>query len=231
MQRRIIIIPPTLFRLTAADWDIAWRGQSSGDANDGVTTTVYNAFPRFVAEPQIVLKPNEVAQWRAVRAHARGRIGIYRVRMCDPVGFARKAVAPGASSWLALGTPHASGSLFANGLGYWFDPFVTAAAAASAGAEAIRVDTTASGGVAPKPGQIMSAADWPFIVTSVSEVSASVRELTVEPALRKPIAAGDTILMTGAGLFEIAEDRTGNPSYDTSRVSRLGIALREVISR
>lgn len=231
MMRRIITIPPTLFKLTSADWDIDWRGQSAGEANSGVTTVVYNAFPRFVAEPSIVLRPDDIAQWRAVRAHARGRTGIYRVRMTDVVGFARKSVAPGASSWLTTGTPHTSGSLFANGLGYWYDPFVTAAASASAGAETIRVNTVASGGVAPNPGQIMSAADWPFVVTSVSSVSADVRELTVEPALRRSITAGDTILMTGAGLFEVSDDAAGNPTYDVSKVSRLSIGLREVINR
>lgn len=219
MQRHIITIPPGFLRLLRVDWDIDWRGQSSGDRTDGSTQVVYNRFPRWVGRPEIFLQGAQVARWRAIRGAAQGRVGVYRIRMCDPVGFTDASL--GDQIPYSNGLPHSTGA------GFEYAPICTASLAAAAGATELRV----AAGVAPNVGQIMSHDDWPFLVTSVETVSAGVYDLGVQMPLRAAIAAGDPINMQGTGLFEATDDTMGNPSYAAARVATVGLSFQEVLVR
>ena len=78
-------------RMAQVNWDIDWRGQPSAERSDGSTQVVNNAFPRWVGSPRVVLNSGQLAQWRAIRWQAQGRLGIYRVFMVDPHVFNRRA--------------------------------------------------------------------------------------------------------------------------------------------
>lgn len=225
MQRPVITIPSGFLREINCDWDIDWRGQSLGDNNAGISQTVYNAFPRWTGAPSLFLEGKAIAQWRAIRAQAQGRIGIYRMRMCDPAGF---------SLWDTgvevpeTGISYATGRPFSTGYGFEYVPTCSAKKSASAGATEIRIENAAA---VPVPGQIMSHNYWPFAVTYVTSVSAGVYDLGVQMPLRAAIAAGDVIKLQGEGLFEASEEGMGRPGYDVSIVSRPQLSFREVLSR
>jgi len=229
MQRPLVTVPPCLLRLTSADWSIDWRSQSSPEAQDGVSQTVFAAFPRWVSASEIWLRGEALRAWRAIRSAARGRAGVYRLRMCDPAAFSRASIAA-PSGWLTDGIPSAEGNPFDTGAGYWVDPFVVASFAAPAGSGILDVDITPAG-VAPVQGQIMSAGDWPFMVTSVTQLYGSIYRLTVEMPLRAAVAAGDPVLMIAAGRFEAIEEDMGNPAYGAGRTSTVRLSLREVLTR
>lgn len=204
MQRPIVTIPNELLRTLNCDWDIDWRGQGVGSANGGNTQVIYNRFPRWVGTPRLLLYGAELAEWRAIRAQAQGYVGIYRLPMIDPIGFNDPALLISA-----------------------FVPVATANLAANAGATTITVNAD----VAPNPGQIMSANDWPFVVTTVSDLSGGVYELGVQMPLREAIAVDDEINMQGVGRFEAIEENMGNPAYTASRVATISLAFREVLAR
>ncbi|WIY23355.1 hypothetical protein [Parasedimentitalea psychrophila] len=220
MQRPIVTIPAGFLQLLEVDWDIDWRGQPPGNDTGGGTSVVYNRFPRWIGSPSILLQGDGIAQWRAIRAQAQGRVGIYRLPMVDPVGFV--------SSALTGGTSFEGGATFASGTGFAAEPACFAAAGAAAGAVQIRVENAE---VAPVIGQIMSHKLWPFTVTWVSEVSAGVYELGIQMPLRAAIAAGDTIKLQGEGLFEAVEDSMGRAGYDLDLVARPRLNFREVLNR
>lgn len=222
MQREIVTIPPNLLRVLSVDWDIDWRGQSLGDVNSGAGATVYNAFPRWTGSPSIVLAEQEITQWRAIRAQAQGRVGIYRMEMCDPIGFASSELYPS-------GVPFSNGEVFSTGVGFAYNPSCQAVNAAVRGATEIRIDV--AGHAAPVVGQIMSHDDWPFVVTWVALVSGEVYDLGIQMPLRAAIAADDLINLRGVGRFEVADPRAGNPAYGLQRVSRIQLSFREVLTR
>ena len=228
MQRHLVTVPASVFRLSTVDWDIDWRSQMSGEANDGNTQTVFNAFPRWVAEPQLALAGEMLRQWRAIRLRAQGQVGILRIIMTDPVGFDPAAVGVD-QAWLETGVPFDTDQPFSTGQGFEFDPFVMADAAAPAGAEVIRV--LVSDMTVPAVGQFLSHDDWPFVVTSVTPVSGGAYELGVQMPLRRAIPSGAAIQMRATGLFEMVNPRGGNPSYGLDFVSRPSIALREYLNR
>jgi hypothetical protein len=224
MERPIITVPQGFLRATNFDWDIDWRGQPPSDRTSGVTQTVVNAFPRWVGSPQIYLRGALIGQWKAIRGSAQGRVGIYRVPMCDPVGFALSE----AGTVPADGLTYSDGNLFDNDKGFTFNPVCEAVTRADAGAEKVRVSSPT---VAPKQGQIMSHDDWPFEVSWVQEVSAGTYDIGVQMPLRSTIYAGDTVNLQGVGRFEAVEEGMGNPSYGSGRVSTPRLQFREVLTR
>lgn len=221
MERPIVTLPQDFLRFLNVDWDIDWRGQGLGETTGGGSATVYNKFPRWVGSPTIYLKGTALAQWRAIRATAQGRLGIYRLPMLDPVG-----IDPGQAG--AIETLFDDGAGFDSGTGFADQPLCFASMAADPGAEQIRVENAA---VAPVAGQIMSHGHWPFVVTWVSEVSAGVFDLGVQMPLRAGIAIGDPIQLQGEGLFEAVEGSMGRPSYGVTRLSTLTLNFREVLNR
>lgn len=226
MQRDIITIPHGLIKPTSLDWDIDWRGQSAGDSTAGVTQVIYNAFPRWVGSPTILLTRAAIPQWRAIRLSLQGRRNVLRVRMCD-IAFGR-AQAGLTKEELASGLSFSSGVKFSTGKGVFADPFCVATADAAAGDTQITVDCS-SHGVAPVPGQIMSADDWPFAVTAVTSEGGDVYTLDVTMPLRAAVAAGDLVMMTGYGRFELTDESSGRAAYDYTRVATTTISLIEVI--
>ncbi|MCB2130813.1 MAG: hypothetical protein KDE03_17540 [Rhodobacteraceae bacterium] len=224
MQRPIIDIPPDFAGKLNMNWDIEWRGQSAGDTNLGVTRTTYNAFPRWVGEPAMVLVHSEIAKWRALRARAQGLVGIYRVRILDPV----------AAIDYAAGTPAPipfDGDIwFDDGTGFENDLAAFAVKAANPGATTIRLYCETPGGP-PNIGQIMSHDDWPFMVTAVRQVGTWIFDCDIQMPLRSTIRYGDLVYWEGRGLFEAAEEGMGNPTYAASRVSQVSLSFREVLNR
>jgi hypothetical protein len=222
MERPTIIVPQSLLTSLDFTWDIAWRGQSVGETNSGFTQSVYNAFPRWVGTPSVFLQDQQLAQWRAIRAEAQGMVGIYKIEMDDPIGYN--------GTYLPNGIPFSEGVFFSNGYGFSYDPTCTAVTAVAAGATSLRIDVTDTG-AAPNEGQIMSHNDWPFMVTSVLQVSQYVYDITLQMPLRSAIAADDTIELQGVGLFEAVEESMGNPVYTGSYASIVKLNFREVLNR
>ncbi|OWU80431.1 hypothetical protein [Phaeobacter sp. 22II1-1F12B] len=225
MQRPIITIPFGFLRTANFDWDIDWHEQSLGEANSGASQTLYNAFPRWTGGPGIFLQGKAVAQWRAIRAQAQGRIGMYRIRMCDPAAFRLSDTGVG---FTGSGSPFSTGQPFSTGYGFEYVPTCSAKKSASAGATEIRIENAAA---VPVPGQIMSHNYWPFAVTYVTAISAGVYDLGVQMPLRAPIAAGDVIKLRGEGLFEALESGMGRMGYGPGIAGRVQLSFREVLSR
>lgn len=213
MQRTIVDLPYP--RLTGVDWDIDWREQSAGTAISGTRKIVLGQLPRWVGSLEQILRPQDIGPYRAARIHARGLTGVFRVAMVDPVA----AQVSGGS------VPFSDGASFSDGALFFDESVVSCVAAAEAGAETLVVDETA----APHPiriGQIMSYADWPFMVVARSGTGAEVT-LTVQMPLRIAIPAGAAIHFQGRGLFEMVEPRSGNPAYGLNRVAQPVLNLQE----
>lgn len=227
MQPNVITIPHGLLKHTAIDWGIDWRGQGSGDSTAGVQQVFYNAFPRWVGSPSVILHGQNVMTWRAVVQALKGRRNVLRVRMCD-MAFGRAKVGL-SQSQLSQGIPFDNGLMFSNGQGFYADPFCTAVSAVAKGATEIDVDIASTGPtpVAPKQGQIMSVDDLPFDVASVMPLGGTQYRLTTNMPIRTAVEAGDRIMMVGTGLFFLADDRTGQPSYGANRVATPTIELQE----
>ncbi|GAA6190894.1 hypothetical protein [Phaeobacter sp. NW0010-22] len=219
MIRPIITIPQSFLRHLKVNWEIDWRGQSLGANTAGYTQTVYNQFPRWFGASEILLKGQEIAQWRAIRAKAQGRVGMYQVPLCDPVGYT--------GSRFGGGLKFSTGFKFSTGKGFAYEPFCKAARAAKAGATELRVSSS----VTPNVGQIMSHNYWPFVVTEVIEITPGIFDLGVQMPLREAISAEREINLQATGLFEAVEDGMGQITYDASRVVSVRLSLREVLNR
>ncbi|EBA08952.1 hypothetical protein [Sagittula stellata] len=230
MQRPIVTLPPAFLRVLNVDWDIDWRETSLGDFNEGTTRTQFSGFPRWIGAPKVKLGRAQLGQWRAIRAMAQGRRGIYRIRMDDPAVFPISATGAGGTV-IAQGKPSAAGNLFTNGRGWEYAPFALAAGDHAAGAEAIRVDVTSCNGFVPVVGQIMSHASWPFQVTYVRARGGAVFELGVQMPLRAAIAQGDILQLRGVGVFEAAESGMGRIDYDRSHRAMPELRFMEVPGR
>lgn len=229
MTRQIITTPTNFLRLSTVEWDIDWRGQSTSEFNSGITRTVHRGFPRWIGNSSFSLYRSDIAIWNAIRDTAQGRWGMYKIRMVDVASFNLYDV--GTTTEIEQGKQTDEGNYFSNGYGTEYEPFALADAAASAGADEIRVDTTSCGGLVPAQGQIMSHNWWPFRVSWVRPVSGNVYRLGVQMPLREAIADGQVILMRGVGLFEAAEEATGVAGYGTDRFTRAQMRLVEVIGR
>lgn len=228
MNRPIITVPYAIMRASRIDWDIDWRGQPGNDRTDGSTQVVFDAFPRWIGTLDLVLARDLARQFRAMRWQAQGRVGIYRLYMVDPMGFNLQAAVGGEA--IAAGVPFSSGARFSTGQGFHPSTVVLTSAAAEAGASEVQV-TTADPTLVPVPGQIMSAGDWPFAVTAVSENGGNIYTLSVQMPLREEIASGAMVNCVASGLFEVSDDLAGALSYDTTLVGRSSISFREVLNR
>jgi hypothetical protein len=218
MARQIITVPRQLCRVSAFDWDIDWRNQPGGEATNGNTMVMSAGFPRWVGTMPLVLPPSLVLAWRAVRAHARGRMGLYLITMID-------SLAP----YPADGQPWANGEPWANDENWEGDPVWLFAVAALRGASTIRV-TIPAGMPDPIQGQIVSHEHWPTIITSVEKDGAQW-VLTIARPLIVDAGLGNSLSLRPTGIFEAVSDVTGNPTYGLGRVSRPVMELREYLNR
>lgn len=229
MQREVLNVPRDLMRSIEVNWTPDWRGQSLPEANSGVSTVVYNRFPRWVGSPRLVLSGSRLLAWRAIRAKAQGRKNLYRVPMVDPVGFNHGLAAERAGVG-SEGLPFSTGAYFSTGHGFSYDPAAVAVGGFARGADEIRLDTAAAG-FFPVVGQIMSHDDRPFIVTEILETSEAECTVGIQMPLRASIPDGAPVLMQGRGIFEAAEEGMGNPSYGVDLVSRVRLSFQEYLNR
>ena len=217
MKRPVVTVPRSILRLTAMDWDIDWRGQSTASSNAGISQKVFNRFPLWMADLSMILSGDEIRVWRAFRAAAQGRFGVYRLPMTDPVGYDATPVSVG----------FAGGQKFASGQGFAAPGFVVCPMGAAAGSTEIIVDDPSD---RTAQGMFLSHDNWPFIVTSRRITGQSAR-LGVQMPLRRAIPAGGRVLLRAVGLFEAVDDRTGSAGYDLSRAAVPSLQLREWINR
>lgn len=218
MARPIIDVPPDLCRATGFDWDIDWRTQPTGEATDGTEGVLSVGFPRWIGTLALVLPPDLILQWRAVRAKARGRIGLYRVEIYDPL-----VPVP------MDGKPWFNGEPWNNGEPWSGTPFWNFAQAQARGDSTVRLTVPAP---MPDPvaGQIISHEEWPTRVTrAIYEDGAWTVE--IDRPLIVAAASGDPICLRPIGIFEAVSDTSGNPSYDLDRVSKPTLELREYLRR
>lgn len=218
MERHIVDVPRVLYRGTLCNWRIDWRGQAPLQATDGSEQVVFNRFPRFIGQPEMVLPPEMIGEWRALVGRLRGRSGALRMRMLD------RAVQPGigAAAWQSMWRAYRAG--------LYVEPrlVIRCVTAASAGDGSIVVDETG----APDPvrvGCFLSYQDWPFLVVGRSGVGASV-VLTVE-MLRVDIPVNADIDLVARGLFTVRADDFGWPEYGLDLVARPQLDLVEWITR
>jgi len=225
--RPIVTVPRSLMRQTAVDWDIDWREKSAGEGTDGTGQTVISAAPRWFGSVPLVLPRASALEWRALRHTARGRTGLYRLPMIDPLGYSDADIV-GAGS----GLPFTSGRRFDTGSGVAYRPTVEMHEAAAAGATRITVRETQA--VHPlRIGMLISHDDWPVEITSrTDDTDDGVPVVTLElaPFLRAPIPAGALIELAATGIFECF-DGSGNPVYDLTRVARPTMNFREYLNR
>lgn len=199
MIRAQITVPRVLMRAAVCNWDIDWRGQPPAQDVGGGEQIVYNAFPRFIGSPQIILPRQMIGAWRALRAQAQGRVNAWVVPMIDPVSYA-----VGRGSWQSDWEAYLAGQYVEP------RPKVVATAAASAGATTITVDET--GAQEPvRIGAYLSYDDWPFIVTARSGSGAAVT-LTVA-MLRTAIPDEAEIDLYARGVFVSVDDAAGGAQY------------------
>lgn len=213
MQPKIVTIQRSLMTASVFDWDIDWRGKSAGDTNAGSSEVVYGTFPRWIGSPQLNLCQETLPQWRAIRASARGRVNVYRVPLIDASGYAKKMTA---QIFDLAGQKGVNGLSFSNQLPTEFQPFVLPKVAVLKGANSVIIDTTPVPDYVPHVGEILSNKDFPFIVTEVLLTGTNEYTLSVEMPFREAIAAGEAIDVIPYGLFKVASDTSGNPSYDVN---------------
>ncbi|QDC11282.1 hypothetical protein FHY55_19485 [Oceanicola sp. D3] len=227
MQRDIITVPRSLMLALDMTWDIDWRQQSNSASLADVSQTVVNAFPRWVGTPSLRLRREQILTWRALRAEAQGMKNLYRLDIVDPLGFDALEFGVQAS----VGIPHSTGPLFSTGMGYAAVAVCLNVGAASQGATTLRIDVSPVGGRAPKQGQILSHADWPFLVTSVVDAGTDLYDVTIRMPLRAAIPDGAEIHMQAQGLFEIVEPQMGVLNYGRNHIALPSFSFREVLNR
>lgn len=223
MERPIVTVPRDFAMNLNMNWDIDWRGQPSGEQTSGTTQVVYNAFPRWMGSPESFLEGAQILAWRALRARGQGRRGIYIMEMCDPLGFVPSLSYP-------TGIPFSNDEPFSTGYGWAHNPAFVARRDAARGDTSVRVDASDEG-ITPVAGMILSHDDWPFIVTHVTHRSGNIYDLDIQMPLRADVSRDDPIRLRPRGRFEVLEDTTGNPEYRASRVSRIKLEFREVLTR
>ncbi|UWQ59968.1 hypothetical protein K3722_07510 [Leisingera caerulea] len=228
MQRHTVTVPLSMMRQIRVSWDIDWRGQGLGETNSGNSQVVYNAFPRWVGEPELLFGRALLGQWRAIRWQAQGRLGMFRIPMFDPAVMNVRALAASAAVE-DNGIPFANGQFFSSGSGFEFSPFCEVLEDAPAGAEVLRVRMPGAD-YQPQIGQIMSHQDWPFGVTSVMPSGGGDYELGVQ-RFTTAAAAGEMIPFLGVGIFEMVDDVTGRAVYSADLTARVPVKFREVLNR
>lgn len=229
MFRDTVTIPQGLLKILSFDWRINWRNQSSGEFMDGATGTHFGGVPRWEGQPTAFLSGRDIAQWAAIRDTAQGKRGLYRVPMADPAAYVHAGT--GATrSQIENGVPLSVDTFFSDGTGFGYEAFAVAVGSTAAGASTIRVDVASCGDLAPVIGQIMSAQDWPFRVTSVTSVSGTQYDLTVQ-RLRVAINDGDFLPMRGVGLFEAVEAEMGATQYGAGQHTTVQLGFIEALRR
>lgn len=226
MERPVITVPRDLLRQTDMNWRIDWRGQESGTTIGGNPIGVVNAFPRWIGEANLSLHRDAVRRWRAVVGQAQGRLGVFRLPINDPVGFNWKGAA---GALAANGAQLDNDQYLTTGNGIAYVPMALAVGSVSAGATEFRVDVSPCG-IAPVDGQIMSADDWPFMVSWVQPVSGTLYDIGVQ-RLATSIEDGGVINMQGHGRFEMRDEGQGNAAYGPDRHSTPTLAVQEVLRR
>jgi hypothetical protein len=218
MARTVITVPPALCRVTGFNWQIDWRTKPTAEATDGNSQIMSVGFPRWIGSLPLILRPADVLQWRAVHAQARGRLGLYRITMTDPL----VPVPQDGRPWDS-GEPWGSGELWEG------EPFWLVETAAAAGATELRVTIPAD---MPDPvvGQIVSHQDWPTHVVEALE-DTGVWTLRISRPLPVAAAVEDQIELRAKGIFEATDDTSGNPAYELERVSRFSMSFREDLRR
>jgi hypothetical protein len=213
MQAKIITVQRSLMISTTFDWDIDWRGKSTGDTNAGGSEVIYGNFPRWIGTPQLGLCQEVIPQWRALRAAARGRVNAYRIPLIDAFSYARKMTA---KIYDLQGIKGVGGLNFTTQTATEFQPFMLVKSAVAKGATSVVVDTSPVSDYTPQVGEVLSNKDWPFIVTEVYPTGANEYTLTVEPPFREAILEGEMIDIIPYGIFKVTSDTSGNPSYDVN---------------
>jgi len=223
----VITIPPRLMKVMRFDWRIDWRSFQPGETTAGLTSVAHQGFPRWVGTLALFHHNQEVREWRAVQAAARGMVGVWEVEMIDPLTFCPAQIS---ASLAANGVPFATGVPFAGGAGFSFEPFVTCIGGAAAGASSLHMRVV-SGYPAPLAGQLMSHDYWPFMVTSVTPFGGDDYSVTIEPPLRRAIPPGGRIALRARGRFRLVGDREGAGQYGPARIQRVQAQFVEVLDR
>lgn len=223
-------MPRALMRVAQVDWRIDQRAQASPDFASGVSQTVGQGYPRWVGAPVIRLRREGLMQWRAVASALRGRARVLRVPMVDPAGYHPSEIG-GTPGQVADGRPFASGQVFSDGQGWALAGFALAVGAALRGATTLTVDVASCAGRAPRVGQIMSADDWPFVVTGVRAAGGTTYALSVEMPLRADIVDGAPVRLEGVGRFEVVAEDAGGLAYGRDQTTNITVALQEVLAR
>lgn len=218
MERRIVDIPTSLFRVGDFNWDIDWREQGAGTTNAGYQNINVGALPRWIGSPTVSHIGMEAARFRALRLYARGRTGLFRVRMIDPLF----------NSGYATQIPFDDSSFFDDGTGFEEFAKVTCPSGAAAGDNQIVLEL---GDYADdvSSGRIMSYNDYPFAVTYAQKTTDTLYTCQIEMPLRTAVPAGGQIDLVASGLFELVNPRDGVMAYGNSRVARSTLEFREYL--
>jgi hypothetical protein len=231
VERPIVTVPRSLMRVTAVDWDIDWREKGAREATDGSMQTVIAAAPRWVGTVPLRLTPETILAWRAIRDEARGRTGLYRLPLVDPLGI-NLAAGHIPAALRNLGVPFSTDERFLTGQGFSYLPAVELVAAAAPG-DRVLILRDLGFGHPLRVGMFLSHNDWPIRITSRTEIEdddGPLVEVTVAPFLRNAIPAGALIEMAATGIFEVT-DGSGNPAYDLSRISTPTLNVQEWLNR
>lgn len=134
-------------------------------------------------------------------------------------------------------------SYFSDGTGFiegYLPTFATAYAAAEKGADFIKLESLpASITAALAPGDLLEVrpngtpvqAPSLYSVQHWANTDASGRSgVAIRPALRRPLAAGDMVVLAGAtGVFRITDDEQGLPTLSAPAISAMGFSLIEAV--
>lgn len=217
MDRTIITIPRVLMLATSCNWDIDWGGQSAGEDTGRSEQVVFNALPRWLGSPQIMLPQKTVAAWRALRWQVEGRKNAWSVPMIDPASYE-----------VQTGTWESDWQAYQAGQYVEPRPVALCVSAVAAGATSITVNELAL----PEPvraGSILSHNNWPFAVTARTGVGAAV-VLSVK-RLARAIPNGAEIDLYARGLFLSADGMMGNPGYGLPRRTAVDLSFYEWLGR
>ncbi len=222
MSRQIVTVPRALMRRSSVfDWDLDFRSQSAGPGTDGGEQVVLSRAPRFTGACELTLTRDTIAQWRAVRAAARGRVNALRIPMVDRRGWRQAGDA----------VTFSEGETFSAGEGFAYEPACRALTSAAAGDAHLDVDWL-DNAVPPLQGMFLSYRDWPMIVTSVIPLSAfaATYRLTVE-RLAVAVPADALVNLRATGLFLFTEDTAAALSHGPTGAATPRVSVIEWVTR
>lgn len=226
MQPKIVTLRHNILHLTGIDWTLDWRNRSSGAGLDGSNQIVGFGFPRWMGSPSFRLRPSLVGEFQAVRDSAQGMANVWRVPMIDPVTLDRERALRTRKKSLPFGLDSGSGPMFAEGVGFQWDPILLAPNGAKRGDTSIVLE-----GEFLAVGQVVSHLDWPFRIVSIRAASGGAKVCTVAPAVRSDIPAGGIVQAVGHGLFQVEDGAQGRVSYGLDRMASPSLSFVEWINR